>query len=104
MTSQSLTFTHKGKPITVQAEVVGSWALHLDPFVRPDDPDTGDSDTQPGWVVTFVPTLQRLLWRAGKADARKTLTRVLKAAPAIRDARTVDDITAHNEAISRALR
>jgi ribosomal protein S7 len=95
---EKVTLKLANKTVQVDAEVIGSWAVHLDPSEMPDE------DTQPGWVVTFLPTSQRLAWKASKLDARKVLQKVLKAVPDLVNAKSVDDITANIEAIKSALR
>jgi|GEM_PF-6584807 len=94
---QTITLNLKGgKRVKVDAEVVGSWAVHLD--TPPPEPPN-----QPGWVVTFIPTSQRLVWERSKTDAKRALERVFKAVPEAREAKTVSELMEHSDAISRAL-
>lgn len=83
--------------VPVDAEVVGSWAIHLDPNVK------GDEERQPGFVVTFIPTSQRLAWKRSKTSAKKVVTLALKAVPELRDAKTIKEIEPHVQAINKAI-
>ena len=94
---KTITLKAKGKSYKVEAEVVGSWAVHLD-TPPPKEP------AQPGWVVTFIPTSQKLVWERSKTDAKKNLGKVLKALPEIQDAKSVGDLTPHWDTIKKALR
>ena len=80
----------------VDAEVVGSWAVHLD--TPPPEPPT-----MPGWVVTFIPSSQRLTWQRSKTDAKRILEKVLRAAPEATNARSEPELSAYYPDMKKAL-
>jgi len=92
-----VTISIKGEDWPVEAEVVGSWAVHLD--TPPPPPPT-----MPGWVVTFLPTSHRLTWKRSKTEAKRTLEKVLAHVPEVLAAKSLEELRRRDIEIKQALR
>jgi len=86
-----------GKSVPVDAEVIGSWAVHLDVGPMPNE------ETQPGYMVTFLPTSQLLVWKRGKTEAKRALEKALKAVPEVLNAKAVSEIMPHVSTLKKYL-